>query len=80
MCDSSYSLLNGACLGECPASYKTNGTHCVDINQEVLTTQSSFPVPFSIAGAVILIACLMSKLQYSKTFLPGAIFGFIGLL
>lgn len=80
MCDNGYSLLNGACLGECPAAYKSNGTHCVDINQEVLTTSNSFPVPFSIAGAVILIACLMSKLQFSKTFLPGAIFAFLGIL
>lgn len=79
-CDNTYSLLNGACLGECPASFKSNGTHCLDINQEVLTTPNSFPVPFSIAGAVLLIACLMSKLQFSNTFLPGAIFSFFGIL
>lgn len=80
MCDSQYSLLNGACLSACPASYNSNGTHCVDINQQVLTTPNSFPVPFSIAAAVIVVACLMSKLQFNKTFLPGAVFAFLGLL
>jgi hypothetical protein len=81
MCDNKYSLLNGACLNTCPAGYNSNGTHCIDINQEALTTTpNSFPVPFSIAAAVILVACLMSKLQFGKTFLPGAVFAFLGLL
>ncbi len=80
MCNTQYSLLNGACLSACPASYTSNGTHCIDINQQVLTTPNSFPVPFSIAAAVILVACLMSKLQFNKTFLPGAVFAFLGLL
>ena len=35
MCDNQYSLLNGACLSSCPASYQSNGTHCNDINNTI---------------------------------------------
>ena len=78
-CDSDYSLLNGNCLGTCPGGYETNGTHCIDTNEEALTSSSAFPVPFTIASAVAIIACLMSKLQFNHTFMPGAVFAFLGV-
>ena len=78
-CNSDYSLLNGNCLGNCPSGYETNGTHCIDTNAVVLTTSSAFPVPFSIASAVAIIACLMSKLQFSHTFMPGAVYALLGV-
>lgn len=80
VCDTDNSLLNGACLGECPAGYETNGTHCIDVNEEILNGSSNFPVPFSIAAAVFIIACLMSKLQFSHTYLPGAVYALLGVL
>ena len=46
----------------------------------MLTAATSFPVPFSIAAAVFIIACLMSKLQFSHTFLSGAIYSLVGIL
>ena len=67
-------------MGNCPSGYETNGTHCLDTNEEALTSSSAFPVPFTIAAAVVIIACLMSKLQFSFTFLPGAIYSLLSVL
>lgn len=84
VCKSTFLYLNTACLSACPSNYTTNGTHCVFTPAQTIinavTTPSTFPVPFTIAGAVVVIACLMSKLQYAQTFLSGAIFAFFGLL
>lgn len=46
---------------------------------QTLTTTSDFPVPFTIAAGVAVIACLMSKLQFGNTFVPGAIFSLVSL-
>jgi hypothetical protein len=40
----------------------------------------SFPVPFTIAGVVLIIACLMSRLQFQETYLSGAIYSLIAIL
>ena len=39
-----------------------------------------FPVPLSIATAVVLVASMMSKLQNHKTFLAGAVYSLVGIL
>lgn len=44
-----------------------------------LTTSASFPVPFSIASVVVIIACLMSKLQFGHTFISGAIYSLLSI-
>lgn len=46
----------------------------------MLTTNSDFPVPFTIAAIVVIVACLMSRLQFNHTFMPGAIFAFLGVI
>jgi hypothetical protein len=39
-----------------------------------------FPVPLTIATSVVLIACMMSKLQNQKTFLAGAVYSLVGII
>jgi hypothetical protein len=84
ICTSGSLFLNAACIAACPANYSSNGTHCVwDPAAAVaaaVTTPNTFPVPFSIAGIVLVIACLMSKLQFGQTYLAGAVFAFLGVL
>lgn len=80
-CVSDYSLLNGACLSTCPVDYKTNGTHCNEVlAQSLESTGNMFPVPLSIATAVVLVACMMSKLQNQRTFLAGAVYSLVGII
>jgi hypothetical protein len=45
-----------------------------------MTSSSSFVVPFSIVSIVIIIACLMSKLQFYQTFTSGAIYAILGVV
>lgn len=40
----------------------------------------SFPAPFTIAGLVLSIACLMSRLQFPQTYLSGAIYSLVAIL
>ena len=37
-------------------------------------------MPFSIAAVVFIIACLMSRLQFNHTYLPGAIYSLLAIL
>lgn len=46
----------------------------------MLTSSVTFPIPFTIASVVVLIACLMSKLQFTNTFMSGAIYSLIGII
>lgn len=81
ICNSNYLYLKALCVSACPSGYSSNGTHCIDILASSLTTTSNaFPVPFSIAGVVIIIACLMSRLQFSETYMSGAIYSLISVL
>jgi hypothetical protein len=67
----------------CPIGYISNGTYCVTILDQTLTASApnnSFPVPFTIAGVVLIIACLMSRLQFHQTYLSGAIYSLISVL
>jgi len=80
-CNSGFLFLKGLCLTNCPSGYNSNGTHCIDVLSSSLTsTPNTFPVPFSIAAAVLVVACLMSRLQFNETFLSGAIYSFLSLL
>ena len=53
----------------------TNETTAAEetLNQ-TLTSSDYFPVPFSIGGTFVGVACLMSKFQNHNTFLSGALF------
>ncbi len=45
------------------------------------TLQSySFPIPFTILGCVVFIACCMSKLQNNNTYLIGLLYSFFGII
>lgn len=82
-CTSGFFFLNAMCINPCPTGYNSNGTHCLNILEQTLTAEApnnSFPVPFSIAGVVLTIACLMSRLQFHQTYLSGAIYSLIGVL
>ena len=80
-CKSGYLFFNAACLTNCTSGYFSNGTHCLATVTPALTESATrFPVPFSIAGAVFLIACLMSRLQFNQTYLSGAVYAFMGIL
>lgn len=69
------------CLDACPSSYKSNGTHCIDaLSASLEVANKTFPVPFTIAGVVLIIACLMSRLQFQETYLSGAIYSLIAIL
>ncbi len=60
----------------------TNGTDCIEVLASSLdsATSNMFPVPLSIATAVVLIACMMSKLQNHRTFLSGAVYSLVGVI
>jgi proprotein convertase subtilisin/kexin type 5 len=66
-CKSGFLYLKTLCVTNCSAGYTSNGTHCIDTLASSLTVplSNAFPVPFSIAGAVLIIACLMSRLQFN---------------
>jgi hypothetical protein len=83
ICKSTFLYLNAQCLTACPSNYTSNGTHCIELNTTIIdsvTAPTTFPVPFSIAGAVLVIACLMSRLQFSQTYLSGAVYSLMGVL
>lgn len=81
-CKAGFLYLKTLCVTNCSAGYTSNGTHCIDTLAASLTVpvSSAFPVPFSIAGAVLIIACLMSRLQFNETYLSGAVFSLVGVL
>ena len=81
-CKSGFLFFNAVCLTSCTDGYYSNGTHCLPkaVVTAEITAPTTFPVPFSIAGAVLVIACLMSRLQFSQTYLSGAIYSFVGVL
>ena len=80
-CDTDYVILEAVCYDKCPSPYKSNGTHCIDaLVSSLEVANKSFPVPFTIAGVVLIIACLMSRLQFQETYLSGAIYSFVAIL
>lgn len=82
-CSNNNYILNALCVPNCPTGYDNNGSHCYNILEQTLTASdpnNSFPVPFTIAGVVLIIACLMSRLQFPQTYLSGAIYSLIGVL
>jgi hypothetical protein len=80
ICKSGFYYLKGDCVSPCPSGYISNGTNCNDIMTVSLSTSNTFPVPFSIAAAVLVIACLMSRLQFNNTYISGAVYSLLGIL
>lgn len=87
-------VVQGSCQTGCPTDYvlDTAGTSCLyspgssGTNGTTatltgsLTAASTFPVPFTVAAGFIAIACLMSKFQYSSTFIYGALYALWGFI
>jgi hypothetical protein len=84
-------FFQGVCLSTCPPNYAAdiNLTNCVysPVNDTAtstlsasLSTSSIFPVPFSIGAAFLIIACLMSKFQHSRTDVIGSLYALWGML
>ena len=72
VCDSNLVLFQGKC--QSPSS-ESQGTLT-----DSLKTSSIFPLPFTITGSIIFIACFMSKLQSKNSYVIGtaySLFGFI---
>lgn len=61
----------------------TNNTNSTNSTTQNLTATLSgskmFPVPFTIAGSVVIVLCIVSKFQNSNTFAAGAIYGLLGI-
>lgn len=45
-----------------------------------LTIGGVFPLPFTITGTIIFIACFMSKLQNRNTYITGVAYSLYGLI
>jgi hypothetical protein len=45
-----------------------------------LSSSKLFPMPFTIAGAVVIMLSVVSKFQNSNTFTSGAIYALLGIL
>ena len=79
-------------MAQCPTPLVSNGTHCIANNggnggggEGSKDTEKSlqakiFPMPFSIAGVIVLIVTGISKMQNPNTFFSGAAFSFLSLL
>lgn len=83
-CSSGLLTYNGSCYSTCPSGFQDDGLgNCKQSNSALtdsLTTVTLFPLPFTIIGGIIFIACFISKLQNSNTYVIGvayALFGFI---
>lgn len=76
-------MFNSQCISTCPNETVSNGTHCVTSSgsETIDKTLSGkiFPLPFTIAGTVIMIAAGISKFQNSNTFFSGAVYSLLGL-
>jgi len=82
-------IYKGSCLSTCPSGYQSNsnGT-CVaassnntnNVLTSSLTTASVFPLPFTITGSIIFVACFMSKLQNSNTYIIGTAYSLYGFI
>lgn len=91
-CFSPSIFFNNQCYDECPEGYKYSNIekNCVEENdtvveveeelEETLTSSSLVPMPFTIGFSIIFIACFVSKLQNSATYLVGSLYAFVGLL
>lgn len=76
---------NSYCLSSCPDGYTYTNFTCVVRNEtDVILTQSlesyTFPIPFTILGCIVFIACCMSKLQNNNTYLIGLLYSLFGLI
>lgn len=77
LCNSPMLVQQGNCLTSCSDSLISNGTHC--ITPAPVAPTGIFPIPFTLAGLVIIIIALVSKFHSPSTFASGAIYGFVGV-
>jgi hypothetical protein len=81
-------LFNANCLASCPQGYRSNGAGgCTaqsnplnDTLTSSLTTGAVFPLPFTITGSIIFVACFMSKLQNKNTYILGVAYALYGVI
>lgn len=78
-------MLNSQCIESCPNGTFSNGTHCIasSNNTDVINrtlTGKLFPLPFTLAGTVVILATGISKFQNSNTFFSGATYALLSLL
>jgi hypothetical protein len=81
-------LFNQSCLSGCPSGYKNNGSGGCQVDtggldgtlSGSLTIGGVFPMPFTITGSIIFIACFMSKLQNRNTYITGVAYSLWGLI
>lgn len=86
-CNSPYLVYLGSCVTTCPANFTSNGTTCIDSTvknatdtlNNTMASSRIFPVPFTIAGFVVVIVCVVSKFT-GNSFASGAIYALFGLL
>jgi hypothetical protein len=45
-----------------------------------LSSTGTFPVPFTIVAAFVVLACLMSRFQYAGTFISGGLYSLLSVL
>ena len=75
-------------MSSCPQGYIDNGLGvCVvegstlnDTLTDSLTSSGIFPLPFTITGSIIFIACFMSKLQNKNTYIIGTAYSLYGFI
>lgn len=75
----------GYCVASCPENYTYTNYVCQPLNittvvLEYTLKSSTFPIPFTILGCVIFIACCISKLQNSNTYFIGLLYSMFGLV
>ena len=56
------------------------GSAATDPLTESLTSVGIFPLPFTITGSIIFIACFMSKLQNRNTYIVGVAYSLYGII
>jgi hypothetical protein len=78
-------ISNGNCLNQCAEGYTMVKSKCEAdgstpaVLQKTLSS-SVFPIPFTILGCVLFVACCMSKLQNNNTYLIGIVYSILGLI
>ena len=80
-------LFNQTCLAACPSGYKADGNGGCQKDNGLddpltgsLTIGGVFPMPFTITGSIIFIACFMSKLQNRNTYIIGVAYSLWGII
>jgi len=88
ICLSGLLMFNGSCYYTCPAGSQTDGAGNCKQSQsssnstltDSLTTAGLFPLPFTIIGSIIFVACFISKLQNRNTYTLGVAYSLYGFI